>query len=42
MTLYNTIPSAVPALRPTILIVDGDPDTRALYRAIFPPQDYVG
>ena len=41
MTLYSTIPSAVPALRPAILIVDGDPDTRALYRAIFPPQDYV-
>jgi CheY-like chemotaxis protein len=26
--------------RPTILIVDTDPDTRALYRAIFPPHAY--
>ena len=40
-TRFNTSPSAVPAPRPTILIVDGDPDTRALYRAMFPPQDYA-
>ena len=40
-TRLNVIPSAVPALRPTILIVDGDPDTRALYRVIFPERDYV-
>jgi len=28
------------AVRPKILIVDADPDTRALYRAMFPPEDY--
>jgi DNA-binding response OmpR family regulator len=33
--------SPVAATRPLILIVDGDPDTRSLYRAIFPPEHYA-
>jgi two-component system chemotaxis response regulator CheY len=43
MASYTTNPSsaAAPAARPTVLIVDGDPDTRALYCAIFPSHEFV-
>ncbi len=34
----STLPALAP--RPAILIVDADPDTRALYRAIFPAHEY--
>jgi CheY-like chemotaxis protein len=34
----STLPALAP--RPAILIVDADPDTRALYRAIFPADEY--
>ena len=34
----STLPALAP--RPAILIVDADPDTRALYRAIFPEDHY--
>ena len=37
-TRVSTLPALAP--RPAILIVDADPDTRALYRAIFPEDQY--
>ena len=42
MSTESRIRRPLPALapRPTILLVDADPDTRALYRAIFPSHEY--
>lgn len=36
----RSLPLAAPAPRPTVLVADADADTRALYRAIFPPHEY--